>query len=196
MAPALLFTGGMEQSLSQRSDGPASKLACSKVGRAPASFEGPGTPGRVLVSLDGLHHAEAVVPLILRAVGRRPMEVVLLRMLEVVSPAAGESLAAAPWFADTDRRDVESLADVVARLSAAGVRAWVLTRWGSPATEIGVAALELGAEFIVRVTGQRSGRDSFACTVESVRGCAQSSEFAPRPSDTRAAHRVLAGAVR
>jgi len=149
------------------------------------------------VPLNGSLRAERVVSLILDAAARLPMEVVLLRVLERGRPHADESPAGErPLASPDDQASVEGLAGVATRLSDAGVRAWIMTRWGSPASEIAAVARELGAEVIVMTTGARTAAGGAASVAESVRRQALSPVFLMRQRDTDVEQWTPAGALR
>jgi nucleotide-binding universal stress UspA family protein len=188
----------MDHTTSEGSSRVAGTFQGTAVPGAPASLAGRcAAPGRVLVPLNGWLQAEAVVPLPLDAAGRLPIEVVLLRVLERVPRHADESPAGErPLEDEDDQASVEGLAGVAATLSDAGVRTWIMTRWGSRPSEIAAAARELGAEVIVMTTRRRTAEGGAASVAEAVQRHAPSPVFPMRQRDTDVKQRALSGALR
>ena len=128
---------------------------------------------RVLVTLDGSDVAEAILPFVEKLAGPMDAEVVLLRVVEALSPA--ETIAAAGVVApDTLRlRQLEAkeyLYAIQDRLAAKGIRVRTGLRSGEPAPEIVAAAATWGVDLIAMATHGRSGlgRVLFGSVAESV----------------------------
>jgi nucleotide-binding universal stress UspA family protein len=129
---------------------------------------------RILVPLDGSELAEAILPFAEQVAGPLDTEVILLRVIEPLSPV--ELVASAGVVApDTfTLRDIEAkhyLSEIQRRLSKKGLR--VRTRvalGGTPAEEILAAVQATNADLIAMATHGRSGlgRTLFGSVAESV----------------------------
>jgi nucleotide-binding universal stress UspA family protein len=114
---------------------------------------------RVLVALDGSSSSEAVLSFLLDIAGPLDMTVLLLRVLEPVSPVAIEGTIDLTLDNIEMRRydAAEYLAPVVAQLRAKGVDATCQVRPGRPAEQILAAARESHADLIAMATHGRTG---------------------------------------
>ena len=127
---------------------------------------------RVLVALDGSTSSEAVLRFVLEIAGPLDMTVLLLRVVEPLTPAITHDVYR-PTLEDVEarRRDAEEyLAPIAAALRARGVNtAWAVRR-GRPDEEILAAALESGVDMIAMATHGRTGvgRLLFGSVAESV----------------------------
>jgi nucleotide-binding universal stress UspA family protein len=146
---------------------------------------------RVLVPLDGSELAESVMPFLMDIAGPLDMAVVLLRVLEPITPMAvegGRMLAVDD--VDTRRRDAEEyLAPIAAGLRARGVETTWEIRTGRPEEEILAAARTAGADLIAMSTHGRSGlgRLLFGSVAEQVLRHAEMPVFLMRHGARRAA---------
>lgn len=127
---------------------------------------------RAVVALDGSPVAEAIIPFLLEIAGPLDMDVILLRVIQVVSPTVIEgSVQLTVEDPEVARIDAEEyLAPVAAELRDKGVRARTQVRRGEPAREIVAAAREAGADLIAMTTHGRSGlgRLLFGSVAEAV----------------------------
>ena len=128
---------------------------------------------RVLIPVDGSDLAEAILPFAEKVAGPVDAEVLLLTVVEPLSP--GEAMAAAGVMAPDTllMREMEArayVAKLAARLGDKGLRARALVRLGVPATEIAAAAADQGADLIAMTTRGRSGlgRIVFGSVAETV----------------------------
>src|SRR5881409_981549 len=128
---------------------------------------------RLLVPLDGSDIAEAILPFVEKVAGPMDAEVILVRVVEPVSPA--EAIAAAGVVApDTLMlRQLEAkayLRTIRDRLAAKGIRVRTGLRSGAPAPEIVAAAATWGVDLIAMATHGRSGlgRVLFGSVAETV----------------------------
>jgi nucleotide-binding universal stress UspA family protein len=127
---------------------------------------------RVLVALDGSTSSEAVLRFVLEIAGPLDMTVLLLRVVEPLTPLMAPDIYAAP-LEDVEgrRRDVEEyLAPIAAALRARGIEtAWAVRR-GRPAEELLAAAAESGVDMIAMATHGRTGvgRLLFGSVAEAV----------------------------
>ena len=125
---------------------------------------------RVLVALDGSTACEAVLRLLMEIAGPLDMTVMLLHVLEPITPPVTDG---AVVFDDVEaRRDQaeEYLAPISAALRSQGVNtSWAIRR-GRPADEILAAAQEGGADLIAMATHGRTGigRLLFGSVAEAV----------------------------
>ncbi len=127
---------------------------------------------RVLVALDGSLPSEAMLRFVLEIAGPLDMTVLLLRVVEPLTPAVADGVYM-PTLEDVEgrRRDAEEyLAPIAAALRARGVAtAWAVRR-GRPAEEILAAATESGVDMIAMATHGRTGvgRLLFGSVAEAV----------------------------
>jgi nucleotide-binding universal stress UspA family protein len=127
---------------------------------------------RVLVALDGSASSEAMLRFVLDIAGPLDMKVLLLRVVEPLTPVTAPDIYAAP-LEDVEgrRRDAEEyLAPVAAALRARGVETAWMVRRGRPADEILAAAEESSADLIAMATHGRTGvgRLLFGSVAEAV----------------------------
>ena len=128
---------------------------------------------RVLVALDGSMSSEAMLRFVLEIAGPLDMTVLLLRVVEPLTPVLAADVYTAPPVEDMEarRRDAEEyLAPIAAALRARGVNTAWMVRRGRPADEILAAAAESGAEMIAMATHGRTGmgRLLFGSVAEAV----------------------------
>ena len=127
---------------------------------------------RVLVALDGSISSEAMLRFVLEIAGPLDMTVLLLRVVEPLTPTIADDIYR-PTLEDIEvrRRDAEEyLAPIAAALRARGVdTAWEV-RQGRPAEEILAAAAESGVDLIAMATHGRTGlgRLLFGSVAETV----------------------------
>jgi nucleotide-binding universal stress UspA family protein len=128
---------------------------------------------RVLVPLDGSALAEAILPFAERVAGPLDAEVILVRVVEPISPA--EAMASAGVVTpDTYLvREMEArryLQDLAGRLSEKGLRVKTRVEVGRPSDEILAAAKSAGADLVAMTTHGRSGlgRVLFGSVAEAV----------------------------
>lgn len=128
---------------------------------------------RVLVPLDGSEAAEAVLPFVEKVAGPLDAEIILLRVLEPLSP--GEVMAAAgvvapDAFLARELDAKEYLADMDRRLANKGIRVRRHLRTGRAAEEILATVRESGADLIAMTTHGRTGvgRLLFGSVAEAV----------------------------
>jgi nucleotide-binding universal stress UspA family protein len=127
---------------------------------------------RVLVALDGSVSSETMLRFVLEIAGPLDMTVLLLRVVEPLTPPIADDVYR-PTIEDVEarRRDAEEyLAPVAAALRARGVEtAWEVRR-GRPDEEILAAAAESGVDMIAMATHGRTGfgRLLFGSVAESV----------------------------
>jgi nucleotide-binding universal stress UspA family protein len=115
---------------------------------------------RVLIPLDGSEAAEAILPFAERIAGPLDAEVVLLSVVEPVSPVAQLGAASAVGPDALFLRQMEAkryLAEVAARLEAKGLRVRTALGLGGPAAEIVEVARSERADLIAMTTHGRSG---------------------------------------
>ena len=114
---------------------------------------------RVLVALDGSMSSEAMLRFVLEIAGPLDMTVLLLRVVEPLTPVVAADVYAAP-LEDVEgrRRDAEEyMAPIAAALRARGVdTAWAVRR-GRPEDEILAAAEESAVDMIAMATHGRTG---------------------------------------
>jgi nucleotide-binding universal stress UspA family protein len=114
---------------------------------------------RVLVPLDGSPLAEAVIPFLTEIAGPLDMSVILLRVLEPVSPVIVEGLRQVLIDVSAARtRDARAyLAGVAATVQARGIATSCEVRAGRPDERILETAREVAADLIAMSTHGRSG---------------------------------------
>jgi nucleotide-binding universal stress UspA family protein len=114
---------------------------------------------RVLVPVDGSDVAAAVLPFILGIAGPLDFEVVLLRVIQPLSPVAIEAAQyAAVEDEEVRRAEMESyLRGLAATLESRGVRVKTGIRRGDPVSEILAAARDERADLIAMTTHGRTG---------------------------------------
>jgi len=114
---------------------------------------------RALVALDGSPSSEAVLRFLLEIAGPLDMTVLLVRVLEPVTPVVIEgSRHMVVEDVEGRRRDAEEyLAPIAAALRAQGVETACDVRRGHPAEEIITAAREHRADLIAMATHGRTG---------------------------------------
>lgn len=126
---------------------------------------------RVLVALDGSTGSEAVLRLLMQIAGPLDMTVMLLHVLEPITPQVVEGTVAVVDDIEARQREAEEyLAPISAALRSQGVdTSWAIRR-GRPATEILAAALEGDADLIAMATHGRTGlgRLLFGSVAEAV----------------------------
>ncbi len=114
---------------------------------------------RAVVPLDGSPVAETILPFILEIAGPLDMEVVLLRVIQPLSPMVIEGarhvVAEAVEARQVDAE--EYLAALAVELRNKGLRVETLVRRGVPSDEILAGARETGADLIAMTTHGRSG---------------------------------------
>lgn len=114
---------------------------------------------RVLVPLDGSAFAEAVLPVAAGLANALELEVVVLRVVEPVTPGESEC-SHALVRAQTETRMARArqyLTSVALALADRGTAARVRTRQGHPADEIAAEVRESGADLILMTTHGRTG---------------------------------------
>jgi len=115
---------------------------------------------RAIVPLDGSALAETIIPFLVEIAGPLDMSVVLLRVLEPVTPVVLEgSSHVVLEDVEARRRDAEEyLAPLATGLRARGVAVETTVRRGHAVSdEIVAAAREAGADLIAMTTHGRSG---------------------------------------
>ncbi|MGH7355009.1 MAG: universal stress protein [Candidatus Rokuibacteriota bacterium] len=115
---------------------------------------------RAVVPLDGSRLAETILPFIVEIAGPLDMSIVLLRVVEPVTPVIVDGAAHVVVEDGMARRlDAEEyLAPLAAGLRARGVTVETAVRRGHPVSdEIVAAAREAGADLIAMTTHGRSG---------------------------------------
>ena len=125
---------------------------------------------RVLVALDGSTEGEAVLRFLMEIAGPLDMTVMLLHVLEPITPQAAESMVILDDIEARRQEAEEYLAPISAALRSQGVNtSWAIRR-GRPAQEILAAASESGADLIAMATHGRTGvgRLLFGSVAEAV----------------------------
>lgn len=125
---------------------------------------------RVLVALDGSTAGEAVLRFLMEIAGPLDMTIMLLHVLEPITPPAGDSMVILDDIEARRREAEEYLAPISAGLRSQGVdTSWSIRR-GRPAHEILAAAKESGADIIAMATHGRTGvgRLLFGSVAEAV----------------------------
>jgi nucleotide-binding universal stress UspA family protein len=125
---------------------------------------------RVLVALDGSAAGEMVMKFLMEIAGPLDMTVMLLHVLEPITPAAAEGVVMIDDVEARQREAEEYLAPIAAMLRSQGVDAAWAIRHGRAADEILAAATENGADLIAMATHGRSGigRLLFGSVAEAV----------------------------
>lgn len=125
---------------------------------------------RVLVALDGSTACEAVLRFLMEIAGPLDMTVMLLHVLEPITPQVIDGTVVVDDVEARRREAEEYLAPISAALRAQGVdTAWAI-RHGRPADEILAAAQESSADLIAMATHGRTGigRLLFGSVAEAV----------------------------
>ena len=125
---------------------------------------------RVLVALDGSTTCEAVLRFLMEIAGPLDMTVMLLHVLEPITPQAAEGTVVLDDVEARRHEAEEYLAPISAALRSRGVNtSWAIRR-GRPADEILAAAQEGGADLIAMATHGRTGvgRLLFGSVAEAV----------------------------
>jgi nucleotide-binding universal stress UspA family protein len=125
---------------------------------------------RVLVALDGSTAGEAVMKLLMEIAGPLDMTIMLLHVLEPISPPVTDGGVVLDDL-DARRREAEEyLAPIAAALRSQGVDTSWAIRHGRAADEILAAARESGADMIAMATHGRTGlgRLLFGSVAEAV----------------------------
>jgi nucleotide-binding universal stress UspA family protein len=115
---------------------------------------------RILIALDGSEQAEAILPFAEHVAGPLDAEVVLLRVVEPISPAealASGGMVTPDAFGLRKLEATRYLNAMAGRLSKKGLRVRTHAAVGSPADEILAAAETVGADLIAMSTHARSG---------------------------------------
>jgi nucleotide-binding universal stress UspA family protein len=128
---------------------------------------------RILVPLDGSSAAEAILPFVEQVAGPLDAEVVLLRVIEPVSPVelvASAGVVAPDSFTLRDLEAKQYLSETERRLAKKGLRVRTGVARGSPADEILAAIQATSADLVAMATRARSplGRVLFGSVAESV----------------------------
>lgn len=151
---------------------------------------------RVLVALDGSVSSETMLRFVLEIAGPLDMKVILLRVVEPLTPVIAHDVYR-PMIDDVEarRRDAEEyLAPVAAALRARGVEtAWEVRR-GRPDEEILAAADETGVDMIAMATHGRTGfgRLLFGSIAEAVLRRSKVPVFLLRAAEVTAATAMAA----
>ena len=129
--------------------------------------------GRIVVPLDGSETAEAILPFAEKIVGPAEGEIVLVRVVEPISPAemmATAGVVAPDTFALRQLEASQYLAKVEEGIKAKGIRARTGLRSGTPAAEIVAAVAAWDADLVAMTTHGRSGlpRILFGSVAEAV----------------------------
>jgi nucleotide-binding universal stress UspA family protein len=125
---------------------------------------------RVLVALDGSTACEAVLRLLMEIAGPLDMTVMLLHVLEPITPQVIDGTVVVDDLEARRQEAEEYLAPISTALRAQGVdTAWAIRR-GRPADEIIAGAQESGADLIAMATHGRTGlgRLLFGSVAEAV----------------------------
>ena len=127
---------------------------------------------RVVVPLDGSELAEGILPIASQIAGPLDLEVVLLRVLQPITPIIDET-ARSIVVDDLESRRArarEYLVSMGVELTARGLRVQSQVRVGDPAAEVVAAAHEVDADLIAMTTHGRSGlgRLLFGSVAEAV----------------------------
>jgi len=146
---------------------------------------------RALVPLDGSPVAEAIIPFLLEIAGPLDMSIVLVQVLEPITPIVGDGMQQVVMDdPETRAQDAaEYLAPIAAMLGARGVTASWAVRRGQPAEEIVEAAGEARADLIAMSTHGRSGlgRLLFGSVAERVLRHAEVPVFMMRQTEAQLA---------
>jgi len=146
---------------------------------------------RVLVALDGSRFSETMLRFVLEIAGPLAMTVLLLRVVEPLTPMIADDIYR-PTREDVEarRHDAEEyLAPIAAALRARGVKTAWQVRHGRPAEEILAAAADSGVDMIAMATHGRTGvgRLLFGSVAEAVLRRATVPVFLMRAADAVAA---------
>jgi nucleotide-binding universal stress UspA family protein len=115
---------------------------------------------RILIPLDGSETAEAILPFAEALAGPLDAEVVLLRVVEPISPAEAMASAGIVTPDTLTLRELEAKAylfDLEGRLARKGLRTRTRLALGAPADWILTVAGDTGADLIAMATHGRSG---------------------------------------
>jgi nucleotide-binding universal stress UspA family protein len=128
---------------------------------------------RMLVPLDGSKAAESILPFVEQVAGPLDAEVVLLRVVEPVSPVelvASAGVVVPDTFALRDLEAKQYLSQVDRRLAKKALRIRTRVAHGSPAEEILAGVQATGADLVAMATRARSplGQVLFGSVAESV----------------------------
>ncbi len=128
---------------------------------------------RVLVPLDGSDLAEAILPFAEKLAGPIDSEVILLRVVEPLAPAAALAAAGVPAPDELFLRQLEArryLDEIARRLEDKGLRVRTLLGHGPAASEIVAVARSERADLIAMSTHGRGGlgRLLFGSVAEAV----------------------------
>lgn len=120
---------------------------------------GVGRARRAIVPLDGSAVAEAVLPVVAEIADPLGLEIVLLRVVELLSPGESEATHA---LVDTEEqarlaRARQYLASLTLQFAGRMTSVQSRVRCGHPASEIVAEAREQGADLIVMTTHGRTG---------------------------------------
>jgi nucleotide-binding universal stress UspA family protein len=149
---------------------------------------------RALVALDGSPVAETIMPFILKIAGPLDMEVVLLRVIQPLTPVVIEGSRHIE-VEDIEARRIDAeeyLAPLAVELRGKAVRVSTQVRRGVPADEIVAAAKEAGADLIAMSTHGRGGlgRILFGSVAQAVLQQAQVPVFLLRATEADVAKRA------
>lgn len=149
---------------------------------------------RALVGLDGSAVAETIIPFILEIAGPLDMEVVLLRVVQPLTPVVIEGSRHIE-VEDVEARRIDAeeyLAPLAVELRGKGVRVRTQVRRGIPAEEIVAAAREAGADLIAMSTHGRGGlgRIIFGSVAQAVLHHAEVPVFLLRATEAEVAKRA------
>jgi nucleotide-binding universal stress UspA family protein len=154
---------------------------------------------RALVPLDGSSVAETIIPFIVDIAGPLDMEVVLLRVVEPITPVVIEG-ARHVELEDVEARRTDAeeyLAPIAVELRNRAVRVETRVRRGNPAEQIVAAARETGADLIAMSTHGRGGlgRLVFGSVAQAVLRQVEIPVFLMRATEAQVAKRVAREAV-
>jgi nucleotide-binding universal stress UspA family protein len=149
---------------------------------------------RALVALDGSPVAETIMPFVLEVAGPLDMEVVLLRVVQPLTPVVIETSRHVE-VEDIEARRIDAeeyLAPLAVELRAKGVRVTTQVRRGGPVEEIVAAARETGADLIAMSTHGRGGlgRIIFGSVAQAVLQQADVPVFLLRATEAEVQKRV------
>lgn len=154
---------------------------------------------RALVPLDGSSVAETIIPFIVDIAGPLDMEVVLLRVVEPMTPVVIEgSRHIELEDVEARRTDAEEyLAPIAVELRNKAVRVESRVRRGNPTEEIVAAARETGADLIAMSTHGRGGlgRLVFGSVAQAVLRHVDVPVFLMRATEAQVARRAAREAV-
>ena len=154
---------------------------------------------RALVPLDGSSVAETIIPFIVDIAGPLDMEVVLLRVVEPMTPVVIEgSRQIELEDVEARRTDAEEyLAPIAVELRNKAVRVESRVRRGNPTEEIVAAARETGADLIAMSTHGRGGlgRLVFGSVAQAVLRHVDMPVLLMRVTEAQVAKRVARTAV-